>query len=89
MSEDRIGSFLNRVFCDVEKPGRYAGGEWNERKKDPGRAAGKVALAFPDVYEIGMSHLGQKILYGLINDRPEFLAERVYAPWPDFEQALR
>jgi radical SAM family uncharacterized protein/radical SAM-linked protein len=89
MSEGRTKTFLSSVFSDVEKPGRYAGGEWNERKKDPGRAAAKVALAFPDVYEIGMSYLGQKILYGLINDRPEYLAERVYAPWPDFEHELR
>ncbi len=89
MFEDRATRLLESVFCDVEKPGRYAGGEWNERKKNPGRVAAKVALAFPDVYEIGMSYLGQKILYGLINDRPEFLAERVYAPWPDFEAELR
>ncbi len=89
MSEGRTKTFLDSVFCDVEKPGRYAGGEWNERRKDPGRAAVKVVLAFPDVYEIGMSYLGQKILYGLINDRPEYLAERVYTPWPDFEGELR
>jgi radical SAM family uncharacterized protein/radical SAM-linked protein len=89
MSEVGTKTFLESVFCDIEKPGRYAGGEWNERRKDPGRAAAKIALAFPDVYEIGMSYLGQKILYGLINDRPEYLAERVYAPWPDFEGALR
>ena len=89
MSDGRTKTFLNSVFFEVEKPGRYAGGEWNERRKDPGRAAAKVALVFPDVYEIGMSYLGQKILYGLINDRPEFLAERVYTPWPDFEGELR
>jgi len=89
MSEARAKAFLETVFCDIEKPGRYAGGEWNERRKDPGRADAKIALAFPDVYEIGMSYLGQKILYGLINDRPEFLAERVFAPWPDFESELR
>jgi radical SAM family uncharacterized protein/radical SAM-linked protein len=89
MSESRAQTFLGKVFSDVERPGRYAGSEWNERRKDPSRAAAKVALVFPDVYEIGMSYLGQKILYALINDRPEFLAERVYAPWPDFEAALR
>ena len=89
MSEGRTKTFLDTVFFDVEKPGRYAGGECNERRKDPARAAAKVVLAFPDVYEIGMSYLGQKILYGLINDRPDFLAERVYAPWPDFEGELR
>jgi len=89
MSDGLTKTFLDSVFFEVEKPGRYAGGEWNERRKDPGRAAAKVALVFPDVYEIGMSYLGQKILYGLINDRPEFLAERVYTPWPDFEGELR
>jgi len=89
MSETIGRSFLAKVFSRVEKPGRYAGGEWNERKKDPRQAAAKIALVFPDVYEIGMSHLGQKILYGLINDRPDLLAERVYAPWLDFESELR
>ena len=73
----------------VQKPGRYSGGEWNERRKDPSRARIKVALAFPDLYEIGMSYLGQKILYAVLNDLPGVLAERVYAPWPDLEEELR
>ncbi len=73
----------------VEKPGRYVGGEWNEIRKDPARVRTKVALAFPDVYEIGMSYLGQKILYGLLNRDRDVLAERVFAPWPDFERSCR
>lgn len=73
----------------VERPGRYAGGEWNAVRKDPGGSDVKIALVFPDVYEIGMSYLGQKILYSLLNARPRVLAERVFAPWPDFEAALR
>jgi len=78
-----------RVLTRVEKPGRYVGGEWNEIRKDPARVASKVVLAFPDVYEIGMSYLGQKILYGLLNRDRDVLAERVFAPWPDLERELR
>ncbi len=85
MSDEALRRILNRV----EKPGRYVGGEWNEIKKGPGAARYKVALAFPDVYEIGMSYLGQKILYGLLNRNPAVQAERVFAPWPDLEQELR
>ena len=80
---------LARVLARVEKPGRYVGGEWNEIRKDPARVRTKVALAFPDVYEIGMSYLGQKILYALLNRDRSVLAERVFAPWPDFERELR
>jgi radical SAM family uncharacterized protein len=80
---------LDRILPRVEKPGRYVGGEWNEVRKDPSRVRTKVALAFPDVYEIGMSYLGQKILYGLLNKDRGVLAERVFAPWPDFERELR
>ncbi len=80
---------LARVLARVEKPGRYVGGEWNEIRKDPARVRTKVALAFPDVYEIGMSYLGQKILYALLNKDRDVLAERVFAPWPDLERELR
>ena len=82
-------ALLEKVLRTVEKPGRYIGGEWNERRKDPGRVKVKIALVFPEVYEIGMSYLGQKILYHLLNARPDILAERVFAPWPDFERSLR
>lgn len=80
---------LENILKDVEKPGRYIGGEWNEIKKDPHRVKTKIALIFPDLYEVGMSYLGQKILYSLLNDNPSILAERVFAPWVDFEQKLR
>ena len=80
---------LARILPRVEKPGRYVGGEWNEVRKDPARVRTRVALAFPDVYEIGMSYLGQKILYALLNGRRGVAAERVFAPWPDFERELR
>ncbi len=78
-----------RILGSVEKPGRYFGGEWNAVRKDPGRVQVLVALAFPDAYEIGMSYIGQKILYALINSRPDWAAERVFAPWPDYEIKLR
>ena len=78
-----------RALTSVEKPSRYAGGEWNAVRKDPASVRSKIVLAFPDLYEIGMSYLGQKILYERANARPDVLAERVFAPWPDFERALR
>ena len=80
---------LALILPRVEKPGRYVGGEWNEIRKNPARVRTKVVLAFPDVYEIGMSYLGQKILYALLNKDRNLLAERVFAPWPDFERELR
>ncbi|MCR4396977.1 MAG: B12-binding domain-containing radical SAM protein, partial [Candidatus Saccharicenans sp.] len=80
---------LEYLWRQVQKPGRYTGGEWNQLKKDPDRVKVRVALAFPEVYEIGLSYLGQRILYQVLNQRPEVLAERVYAPWPDFEASLR
>jgi len=80
---------LERILRTVEKPGRYVGNEWNRIRKDPRKVRSKVALVFPDVYEIGMSYLGQKILYHILNSRPEILAERVFTPWPDFESKLR
>ncbi len=80
---------LEEILKNVERPGRYLGGEWNEVRKDPQKVKAKIALVFPDLYEIGMSYLGQKILYHILNNHPSFLAERVYAPWFDFEQELR
>jgi radical SAM family uncharacterized protein/radical SAM-linked protein len=72
----------------VQKPGRYLGGEFGESKKDWARVEARVCLAFPDVYDIGMSHLGFKILYKLLNDDPRTLAERAFAPWVDMEAQL-
>src|SRR6202161_4809601 len=73
----------------VQKPGRYVGGEFGARTKDWGAVLARVCLAFPDVYDIGMSHLGFKILYRILNDDPRVLAERAYAPWIDMEAQLR
>ena len=77
-------SFLDKV----EKPARYAGGEVGSVVKDWSQVEAKVCLAFPDIYDIGMSHLGFKILYKLLNDDPRTLAERCYAPWSDMEAEL-
>jgi radical SAM family uncharacterized protein/radical SAM-linked protein len=73
----------------VQKPARYLGGEFGSRTKDWGSVLARVCLAFPDVYDIGMSHLGFKILYRIFNDDPRMLAERAYAPWVDMEAQLR
>ena len=73
----------------VEKPARYTGGEWNSIVKDHSTVDVTMALAFPDVYEVSMSHLGIKILYGIVNERPDAAAERVFAPWHDMEAEMR
>ncbi len=83
------GHPLESVLPSVEKPGRYVGGEWNQIRKNPAAVEIRVALVYPDVYEIGMSYLGQKILYSVLNKTKSVLAERVFAPWPDFENTLR
>jgi radical SAM family uncharacterized protein len=84
-----VNTILERILPTVSKPARYTGGEWNSVVKDWGRCDVRWALAFPDTYEIGMSNLGLAILYDLLNAAETVLAERVYAPWVDMEQALR
>ncbi len=85
----RYTDVLDGILPRVQKPARYIGGEWNAVVKDPGRVEVRLALAFPDTYEIGMSHLGLRILYSLLNSRPEIWAERVFCPWNDMEAELR
>lgn len=80
---------LNSILPRVEKPARYLGGEWNMIRKDHDTTAVKMVLAFPDLYEVGMSHLGSHILYQVVNSCPDALLERVYTPWVDMEQELR
>jgi radical SAM family uncharacterized protein/radical SAM-linked protein len=80
---------LDSILPLVEKPARYTGGEWNAVRKPTDEITAHIALCFPDTYEIGMSHLGLKILYGLLNSHEGWQAERVYAPWPDMEARLR
>lgn len=82
---------LDGILPNVQKPARYIGGEFNSVLKDWNDAAilTKVALVFPDVYDLGMSNLGLAILYDLLNKRNDVLAERVYVPWPDMEAEMR
>ena len=80
---------LDPLLPTVEKPGRYVGLERNVTRKDLSKAEVTLALAFPDTYEIGMSHTGLKILYEIVNRRPDFACERVYAPWVDLEAKMR
>lgn len=72
----------------LEKPARYTGGEVGSKRRKWDASVAKVCLAFPDVYDIGMSHLGFKILYSILNQNPQTLAERCYAPWVDLEAEL-
>jgi len=80
---------VERFLPKVLKPSRYIGSEWNVIKKDWDKTEVQMVFAFPDVYEVGMSHLGTRILYHLVNSFPEFLCERVFAPWVDMEKEMR
>jgi radical SAM family uncharacterized protein len=80
---------LERIMGQVSKPARYMGNEYNMVEKDPKSVSIRFAFAFPDVYEVGMSHLGMKILYHLMNEREDTYCERVFAPWVDMEAKLR
>ena len=80
---------LEDLLASVSKPSRYIGGEVNSAPKDIAACAVRIALAFPDTYEVGMSHLGLQILYAILNRYQDVAAERCYAPWPDMENLLR
>lgn len=80
---------IHALLDDVEKPARYTGGEWGSVIKDPAFVDIRFAFCFPDVYEVGMSHLGMKILYGILNQREDTYCERVFAPWVDMEEKMR
>jgi radical SAM family uncharacterized protein len=84
-----INQLLEDILPRVSKPTRYIGNEYNSIHKPVDKAKVHVALAFPDIYEVGMSHLGIKILYHLLNEREDIYAERVFAPWVDFEELMR
>ncbi|NLY43663.1 MAG: TIGR03960 family B12-binding radical SAM protein [Clostridiaceae bacterium] len=79
----------DRILSTVQKPTRYIGNEWNSVHKDPNQVDVRFAFCFPDVYEVGMSHLGMKILYHMLNDREDVYCERVFAPWGDMEEQMR
>mgnify|MGYP003652060961 CR=1 FL=1 len=84
---------MRHIYSDfidkVAKPTRYLGGEYLSVNKDPKDVAGRIVLAFPDVYEIGMSHMGTKILYSGLNKEPDLWAERSFCPWIDMEKEIR
>ena len=80
---------LERILPRVQKPARYVGGEYNAVMKDKAQVDTRVAFCFPDTYEIGMSNLGMRILYGVMNDMDGVWCERVFAPWGDMEEEMR
>ena len=80
---------LERILPRVQKPARYVGGEYNQVVKDKAQVDVRFAFCFPDTYEIGMSNLGMRILYGVMNNIDGVWCERVFAPWPDMEEELR
>lgn len=89
LTPEQIQSRLDRILLKVAKPGRYVGGELNTTIKDWEKVRTRVALVFPDIYDIGVSNVGLKILYDQINQREDVLAERAYAPWTDMEAMMR
>lgn len=80
---------LERILPRVQKPARYVGGEYNQIVKDKADVDTRFAFCFPDTYEIGMSNLGMRILYGVMNNMDGVWCERVFAPWPDMEEEMR
>ena len=79
----------DEILLKISQPARYIGGEGNMVKKDPSKVAVRFAMCFPDVYEIGMSHLGIQILYDMFNRRDDVYCERVYSPWMDLDPIMR
>lgn len=79
----------DEILLSIQQPARYIGGEVNTVNKDPGKVDIRFAMCFPDVYEIGMSHLGMQILYDMFNRREDIYCERVYSPWTDLDKIMR
>ncbi len=86
---ERIGLELDRILPSVQKPARYTGGEYNSIVKSWDDVPYRVALVFPDAYDLGMSNLGLMVLYDIVNRRPDMLAERAFTPWIDMIAAMR
>ncbi|GAB1471147.1 TIGR03960 family B12-binding radical SAM protein [Chloroflexota bacterium] len=86
---EQIEAKLDRILLKVERPGRYVGGELNSTVKDWNAVKTRVAFVFPDIYDIGVSNVGLKVLYDQINQREDALAERAYSPWFDMEALMR
>ena len=85
----RRPALKDSILMKVEKPARYTGGEINSVMKDPKQVDVRFAMCFPDLYEIGMSHLGIQILYSMLNERPDVWCERVYSPWKDLHEIMK
>ena len=83
-----INKDVEKLLLKVQKPGRYVGGELNSVVKNKDEIDVRFAFCFPDTYEIGMSHLGMKILYSLFNERDYIWCERVFAPWLDMDESV-
>lgn len=79
----------DEILMKIEKPSRYIGNEINMVVKDPADVDVRFAMCFPDVYDIGMSHLGIQIIYDLLNRRDDIYCERVYSPWVDLDEIMR
>lgn len=79
----------DEILLTIEKPARYIGNEVNSVRKDPSKVDIRFCMCFPDVYEIGMSHLGIQILYDMFNRREDIYCERVYSPWTDLDKVMR
>jgi len=88
MEPAEVQARLEHILPRVQKPGRYTGGELNQIVKEWDATSTRVALAFPDIYDLGMSNLGLAILYDALNQQDGVLAERVYLPWPDMEAQM-
>jgi len=88
-SPEEISQGLERILLRVQKPGRYTGGEFNQVVKAWDAVETRVALIFPEIYDLGLPNLGLAILYDQLNNRPDVLAERAYAPWTDMEAQMR
>ena len=89
MQVSELEGKLAAILPSVIKPGRYTGGELNQVLKPWESVDVRIALAFPDIYDLGMSNLGLAILYDILNKEPDMLAERVFIPWVDMEDAMR
>lgn len=85
----RKSALTDEILLSIQQPARYIGGEVNTVKKDPSKVDIRFAMCFPDVYEIGMSHLGMQILYDMFNRREDIYCERVYSPWTDLDKIMR
>ena len=79
----------DEILLSIDKPARYIGGEVNSVVKNPSQVDIRFAMCFPDVYEIGMSHLGMQILYDMFNRREDIYCERVFSPWLDLDKIMR